>query len=82
MIWSISRKASPIDCDSAQQGVLILLLIKDLTFSVSIQAISTMFSISEIVTRVYFATIIAVPSSHNYVPFPAMATLSASHMIL
>lgn len=53
------------------------LLIKDQAFNSPMQATLTMFSISEMTTKVCFATMIVVSSSPNCVPY-----LCASHLIL
>lgn len=84
MIWSIHPKESSKKCESVHCGglVRVRLLIKDQAFNLSKRGTSTMFSISEMATKVCFATMTVVSSSPNCVPFLAVATLSASRRVL
>lgn len=73
MIWSIhpeetSKKSESVHCGGR---VHIHLLIKYQAFNLSKQGPSTMFSISEMATKVCFATMTVVFSSPNCVPFLA-----------
>lgn len=77
--WSVP-KAPFRNCESST-GVHVHLLIKDQAFNLSIQALLTMLSISEIATQVYFTTM-TVSSNQICVPYPFGSTLSTSHVIL
>lgn len=77
--WS-GPKAPFQNCESST-GVHVHLLIKDQAFNLSIQALLTMLSISEIATQVYFTTM-TVSSNQICVPYPFRSTLSTSHVIL